>query len=245
MNTRTNLAAKIPHGTTNFESYLPNITTIFRENCLTEEEFKNAFFSLKTNKSPDHDNIHVNVIRNLYNELKTLLMNVFNLSLNTGIFPDRMKVPKVTPILKIGEKSSISNYRAISVLPCFPKILERIMYNRLYDYFTANSILFKKQFGSRASHSTEHALLELIDQIFDYFNDNNYSLGIFIDLFKIFDTVDHSMLLKKLKHYGIKGRNLSWFESYLSNCTQYIEYKQGNKIGNTELSNIICGVPQG
>ena len=131
VNTRTNLAAKIPHGTTDFESYLPNITTIFRENCLTEEEFKNAFFSLKTNKSPDHDNIHVNVIRNLYNELKTLLMNVFNLSLNTGIFPDRMKVPKVTPILKIGEKSSISNYRAISVLPCFPKILERIMYNRL------------------------------------------------------------------------------------------------------------------
>ena len=77
VNTGTNLAAKIPHGTTNFE-YLPNITTIFRENCLTEEEFKNAFFSLKTNKSPGYDNIHVNVIRNLYNELKIPLMNIFN-----------------------------------------------------------------------------------------------------------------------------------------------------------------------
>ena len=78
VNTGTNLAAQIPHGTTSFESYLPNITTIFRENCLAEEEFKNAFFSLKTNKSPGYDNIHVNVIRNLYNELKTPVMNIFN-----------------------------------------------------------------------------------------------------------------------------------------------------------------------
>ena len=128
-----------------------------------------------------------------------------------------MKVAKVTPIFKKGEKSSISNYRPISVLPCFSKILERIMYNRLYNYFTANSILFNKQFGFRAGHSTEHALLELIDQICDSFNDKNYFLGIFIDLSKDFDTVDYSILLKKLQHYGIKGRSLSWFHSYLSN----------------------------
>ena len=119
VNTGTNLAAKIPHGTTNFESYILNITTIFRENCLTKEEFKNAFLSLKTNKSPGYDNIHVNVIRNLYNKLKTPLMNILNWSLNTGIFPNRMKVAKVTPIFKKGDKSSISNYRPISVLPCF------------------------------------------------------------------------------------------------------------------------------
>ena len=117
VNTGTNLAAKIPHSTTNFESYLPNITTIFRENCLTEEEFKNAFFSLKTNKSPGYDNMHVNVIRNLYSELKTPLMKIFNLSLSTRIFPDGMKVAKVTAIFKKGDKSCISYYRPISVLP--------------------------------------------------------------------------------------------------------------------------------
>ena len=78
------------------------------------------FLSLKTNKNPGYDNIHEN-------ELKTPLMNNFNLSLNTGIFPDRMKVAKVTPIFKQGEKSSISNYRPLSVLPCSSKILERIM----------------------------------------------------------------------------------------------------------------------
>ena len=172
-------------------------------------------------------------------------MNIFNLQLNTGIFPDRMKVAKVTPIFKNSEKSSISNYRPISVLPCFSKILGRIMYNRVYNYFTGNSFLFNKQFGFRAGHSTEHALLELIDQICDSFNDKNYFLRIFIDLSKAFDTVDHSILLKKLEHYGIKGRCLSWLQSYLSNRKQYTEFKQDNRAGNTELSNIICGVPQG
>ena len=96
------------------------------------------------------------------------------------------------------------------------------MYNRLYDYFTANSILFIKWFGFRAGHSIEHALLELIDHICDSFNDKNYFLGIFIDLSKAFDTADHSILLKTLEHYGMKGRNLSWFKSYLLIRRQYI-----------------------
>ena len=174
--------------------YLPDITTALHERALTEEEFKNTFFALKTNRSPGYENLHVNVIRKLYNELKIPLMNIFNLSLTTGIFPDKMKIAKVSPIFKKGEKSIISNYRPISVLPCFSKILERIMYNRLYNYLTENNILFNKQFGFRSGHSTEHALLELIDQISDSFNDKRYFLGIFIDLSKAFDTVDHNIL---------------------------------------------------
>ena len=92
----------------------------------------------------------------------------------------------------------------MSVLPCFSKILERIMYNILFECCTANSILFNKQSGFRAGHSTEHALLELIDQICDFFNDKNYFLGIFLDLSKAFYTADHNVLLKKLEHYVIK-----------------------------------------
>ena len=128
-----------------------------------------------------------------------------------------MKIVKLLPTFKNGKKSITSNYRQISVLPCFSKILERIMYNRLYSYLTENNILFNKQFGFQADHSTEHALLELVDQISNAFNDKNYFLGIFNDLSKAFDSLDHKTLTQKLEHYGINGKSLSWFKSYLNN----------------------------
>ena len=128
-----------------------------------------------------------------------------------------MKIVKILPTFKNGKKSITSNYRQISVLPCFSKILERIMYNRLYSYLTENNILFNKQFGFQADHSTEHALLELVDQISNTFNDKNYFLGIFNDLSKAFDSMDHKTLIQKLEHYGINGKSLSWFKSYLNN----------------------------
>ena len=128
-----------------------------------------------------------------------------------------MKIVKLLPTFKNGKKSITSNYRQISVLPCFSKILERIMYNRLYSYLTENNISSNKQFGFRADHSTEHALLELVDQISNTFNDKNYFLGIFNDLSKAFDSLDHKTLTQKLEHYGINGNILSWFKSYLNN----------------------------
>ena len=128
-----------------------------------------------------------------------------------------MKIVKLLPTFKNGKKSITSNYRQISVLPCFSKILERIMYNRLYSYLTENNISSNKQFGFRADHSTEHALLELVDQISNTFNDKNYFLGIFNDLSKAFDSLDHKTLTQKLEHYGINGKSLSRFKSYLNN----------------------------
>ena len=125
-----------------------------------------------------------------------------------------MKIVKLLPTFKNGKKSITSNYRQISVLPCFSKILERIMYNRLYSYLTENNILFNKQFGFQAGHSTEHALLALIDQISNTFNN---LLCIFFDLSKAFDTADHKILTQKLQHYRINGQNLSWFKNYLTN----------------------------
>ena len=107
-----------------------------------------------------------------------------------------MKFAKVSPRFKKGDKSILSKYGPISVNPCFSKILERIMYNRFNTYLAKNNILFNKQFGFRAGHSTEHALLELIDQKSDSFNDKSYFLGIFMGLLKAFDTAGHKILLK-------------------------------------------------
>ena len=128
-------------------------------------------------------------------------MNVFqSILLKTGIFTEKIKIAKVSSIFKKGDKSILSNYSPISALPFFPKILERVIYNRRYTYLADNKILFNKQFGFKAGHSTGYALLDLIDQVSDSLNDKSYFVGIFIDLSKAFDTVDCKILLKKLQH---------------------------------------------
>ena len=150
------------------------------------------------------------------------MLKIFNDSLLLGISPQIMKIAKVTPFYKSGKKNLMTNYRPISVLLCFSKILERIMYNRLYSYLNDNNLSFQKQFCFREGHSTNHALVELINSINDSFNQNKYTLGVFIDLSKTFDTVDHNILLKKISLYEIKNNSLKWFSSYLSNRKQFI-----------------------
>ena len=168
-------------------------------------------------------------------------MHKFNLSLETGIFLDKLKIARVTPLFTGGENYELGNYRPISVLPCFSKILEKIMYNRLYKYLTDNNMLYKKQFGFQEGHSTEHAIVQLVDQIRNSFESKQYTLGVFVDLSKAFDTVNHKILISKLENYGIRGKNLLWFISYLTNRIQFIKY---NNL-NTSFQKIVCGVPQG
>ena len=123
----------------------------------------------------------------------------------------------------------------------FSKILEKIMYSLLYKYLSDNNVLYKKQFGFQEKHSTEHAILHLVDQINCSFEKNLFTLGIFIDLSKAFDTVDHKILITKLENYGVKGTNLQWFKSYLENRKQFIAYENFS----TSYINISCGLPQG
>ena len=136
---------------------------------------------------------------------------------------------------------SFSNYRPISVLPLFSKILERIMYNRIINFINKHNILYKYQFGFRKNHSTNMALIILIDKILSAINNGNYVLGIFLDFTKAFDTVNYSILLQKLYKYGIRGIAHKWFENYLSNRKQYVCY---NNV-NSKYCNINYGVPQG
>ena len=115
------------------------------------------------------------------------------------------------------------------------------MYNRVYNYLNDNNLLFHKQFGFWKGHSTDHALIKLIDSIRDSFNQNKYTLGVFIDWSKAFDAVDHNILIDKLNSYGVNNNSLKWFSSYITNRKQFI---QAGAIKTSSLD-IICGVPQG
>ena len=199
------LADGIPTATRSFESYLQNTNETIKEEPITINEIKDAFFSLKINKSAGYDEISFNVIKNCFGELCDPLTYIFNLSFEKGIFPDRMKIAKVTPVFKGGDSADLSNYRPITVLPCFSKILERLMYNRLYKHLSNSKILYPKQFGFQNDHSTDHALLQLFDQIYESFERSEYKIGVFIDRSKAFDTVDQNILLTKLDIYGISG----------------------------------------
>ena len=218
-----------------------SLTLTLGENSLTEDEFDEAFKALKSNKSPGSDGLHVNIIKAVYSLIKQPLMKIFDSSLSLGIFLDSMKIAKVTPVFKAGKKELVSNYRPISALPCFSKILEKIMYNRVYKYLAENNFLFQKQFGFREGHSTSHATVNLVSNIYNSFNENKFTLGVFIDLSKAFDAVNHNILLNKLSLYGIKNNSLKWFSSYLSDRKQYVQ----TSVSKTTNLNVVCGVPQG
>ena len=191
---------------------------------VTINELKEAFFFLKTNKRPGYDEVSSNVIKNCFSELNYPLIYLFGKSIEKGIFPNALKIARATPLFKGGYPSDIT-----------------VMYNRLYKYLTTEKLLYSKQFGFQTCISTEHAVVKLVHQIYKSFEKDHYTLGVFIDLSKAFDTVDHTILIRKLEMYGIKGVNLTWFRNYLANRIQYVSITRDLE---TDTKNICCGVSQ-
>ena len=166
---------------------------------------------------------------------------VFNYSLEQGIMPDILKVSRLTPILKGGDTTDPSNFRPISTLYSFAQIFEKLVYSQVLNFLEKYDVLYKFQFGFRKGRSTEQAIVEISDNLKKAMDNNLYTCGVFLDFAKAFDTVNHQILLKKLEAYGIRGRPLKWFTSYLSNRQQYVSFN------NAESSKQImkCGIPQG
>ena len=237
-----NLAKNFPDDFSEFKNYLGESTphSMFLSGTF-ESEITKIIKSLKNTNSTSHDNFSTKFIKLSSTILAPALVKLFNLSIQTGIYPDLLKVAKVIPIFKKGDSTSVNNYRPISILSPINKIFEKIIYSRLINYIDKSNILYKYQYGFRKKHSTEHALIELVDQIRASFGDKKMTCGIFIDLSKAFDTVNHQILLHKLEHYGIRGKALDLFKSYLSNRKQYVQIDKCK----SSTRPISCGVPQG
>ena len=119
-----------------------------------------------------------------------------------------LKIAKVVPAFKSGSIEDMANYRPISILPCFSKILERVMYNRNFNFLTKHNILSVNQFGFQANYPTHLVILQFVQNIYQGFDESKFTLGIFIDLYKTFDTVNHVILIIMLENYGIRVRYL-------------------------------------
>ena len=145
------------------------------------------------------------------------------------------------PVYKTGNKNIFTNYRPISILPRFSKVFEKVVLNRLINYVEKKNILSCNQYEFREEYSTYMAIVDMCNKITTAIDNNEYAVGIFIDLSRAFDTLNHNILLKKLEHYGIRGIALQWFCNYLSNRKQYV-YINGT---SSYLRDINCGIPQG
>jgi hypothetical protein len=171
----------------------------------------------------DSDGISSKLLKSIKNEICTPLAHIFNLSVNQGIFPKKLKKSRTVPIFKSGDPTLCDNYRPISLLSSMSKILEKIVSTQLVNHLDRNDILHEHQYGFQRGKSTEHNLIHALNFIGNSINENKYCLGVFFDLKKAFDVCSKDILLMKLEKIGIRGVALDWFKSYLSERTQYVD----------------------
>ena len=227
---------------TDFKDYLDKqINTNFTFRSINEQDVGKIIDSLPSKSSYGEDGISPKLLKSLKSAILKSFTLIINQILHTGIFPEHLKIARVLPLFKKDDQTIFSNYRPISLLPSFSKVVEKIIFNQLYEYFDSHKYFYSSQYGFRKCHSTEHAALELIDKIITDMDKGNIPINIYLDMSKAFDILDHRILIDKLKYYGITGTALDLFISYLSNRKQYVDFK-GIKSNTLDIKS---GVPQG
>ena len=236
------LDSKIPQSEVDFNKFLSKgVDDSFFIAPTSSDEIIRTIDSCKSKHSSGLDKIAMTLIKSTGSSIAIPLAHICNLSFITAHVPTEMKIARVTPIYKSDAPDNFSNYRPISLLPNFSKILEKLMFNRVVDFLDKYKVLYEQQYGFRKNYSTEYALIELSDKIAQAIDKKEFTVGIFIDLSKAFDTLNHEILLKKLAHYGIRGVANDWFRAYLCDRCQFVSY---NNVLSAE-GKISTGVPQG
>ena len=170
---------------------------------VTADEIQLEIAQLQTGKAVGPSSFPISILKIFKSELASPLQVIFNTSFLTGIVPDKFKLAKVMPVFKKGSQTNLSNYRPISLLSVFNKLLEKLMFNWSANFSEKRHLICNKQFGFHSHHLTDHAVLGIIDQVQKAIEDRDHSYGIFLDFSKAFDTVNH-ILLSKLEFYGLR-----------------------------------------
>jgi hypothetical protein len=189
---------------------------------VTGKEMNEIKKNMKWKNSCGYDDVPAGIVKISIPFISSPLIYIGDMMLLSGTFPSRLKFTQITPVHKKGSKAEIIEYRPISLLTSFATIFEKMIYNRLHQHTNRNNIITSEQYGFKENSSTELAIFYLINQILIQNNKKLVASGIFCDLTKAFDTVDHHILITKLKHYGIVGKFGELIESYVSDRYQRV-----------------------
>ena len=237
-----NLASNIPLTDKTVLDYLDEpVHNTFYFLPIVQKEIQDEINSLSQNKSSGLYSCPVKLLKLGSLQISEPLSVIFNKSIQTGTYPHKLKIAKIIPIHKDGDETDPGNYRPISLLSIFNRIFEKLMYDRLVSFINKYGLLYNSQYGFREKHNAQHAIIDITYRIQKNIDQGLFTCGLFIDLKKAFDTVNHNILLTKLSHFGIRGVIHDWFKSYLSNRKQTVSID--GSISDYEVTS--CGVPQG
>ena len=236
------ISKEIPKSKFRPEHYLgPPCRNRFKFSKITPEGLLKTISRMKPKVSFGLDLISNKLLKAIAPSILQPLVHIFNLSLCNGFVHCTLKSSVLKPLFKSGSRADFTNYRPIALLSALAKLLEKCAIEQLAAHFEKNCIFYKHQYGFRPKHSTIHAIINFADNVHRALEQGLFNISVFIDLRKAFDTVDFSVLLAKLDHYGVSGIANEWFKSYLSERTQVTEINGVRSYPRT----VTIGVPQG